>query len=255
MGLGSVLRDAVFPPLCPVTGAETDRAGTLSPAAWAEMTFLSGGTRCGACGRAIPGGVGADLLCDVCTAHPRPWAQGAAAFVYDGAGRAMLLSFKHGDRLDLAPLIAGWMLRAAPESVARADLIVPVPLHWRRLLGRRFNQAAELARGLAGLAGQGRAYAPALLERGRATPSQAGRDRAARTANLAGAIRPARDAVRRMAGRRVLLVDDVMTTGATLEACTRACREAGAGRVDVLVSALVPFDGVPYLPGNCINEE
>jgi len=174
---------------------------------------------------------------------------------YEGSGRRLVLALKHGDRLDLVPMLAGWMLRAGPDLVREADLILPVPLHWRRLLTRRFNQAAELARGVARAGGRRGVYAPRLLRRIRATPTQDGRNRAARLANLAGAIALAPGAERRLAGRRVLLIDDVMTTGATLDACARACLAGGAAAVDVLVSALVPFEGIAYLARDAGTEE
>jgi len=254
-GIGRLIADTVFPPLCPVSGAETGAPGTLSPEAWRDLAFLVGGPRCSACGRAVPGATGPDLFCDVCTAHPRPWRRGAAAMSYEGSGRRLVLALKHGDRLDLVPMLAGWMLRAGPDLVREADLILPVPLHWRRLLTRRFNQAAELARGVARAGGRRGVYAPRLLRRIRATPTQDGRNRAARLANLAGAIALAPGAERRLAGRRVLLIDDVMTTGATLDACARACLAGGAAAVDVLVSALVPFEGIAYLARDAGTEE
>jgi len=252
-----LLTDTVYPPLCPISGMETGVPGTLSPEAWREMSFLLGGPRCERCGRSVPG-VQADLpglACDACTGADWPWSRGRAAFFYEGSGRRLVLSLKHGDRLDLVPLIAGWMLQAGPDLVATADLIVPVPLHWRRLVMRRYNQSGELARRTARLAGKPAAYAPRLLRRIRATPVQDGRDREGRIANLANAIAPAPGAARRLAGRRVLLIDDVMTTGATLSACSRAVLSAGAGGVDVLVAALVPFGGMAYVPPDTEHEE
>jgi ComF family protein len=245
VALIQVLADALFPPSCPACRAETASGHNLCPACWTATEFLSG-PGCTACGRPIPGLATPEpgLRCDTCQAHPPAWDRGAAVFAYDGPGRRLVLGLKHGDRLDMLPMLAPWMLRAGRQLATEADLILPVPMHWTRRLGRRFNQSAELARALARAAGKPRAFAPHLLRRARRTASQDGRDRAARAANIKDAICPARGAD--LTGRRVLLIDDVLTTGATLNAAAMACREAGAAGVDILVLALVSFDELPY---------
>lgn len=242
------LEAAVFPPLCPLTREDTAVHGTLAPEAWAGLALLAG-PRCRYCGRGMPTTLpGDDLFCDLCARMGRVWTRGAAAFRYEGTGRTLVLALKHGDRLDLAPMMARWMLGAAPDLVSGADLIAPVPLHWTRLLMRRANQSAELARHVAALAGKRAALAPRLLARTRRTPSQGGRDRAGRIANVADAFAPGAERDR-LPGARVLLVDDVMTTGATLDASAAACLAGGAARVDVLVSALVIHEGQGHFGG------
>ncbi|PPB82626.1 ComF family protein [Albidovulum inexpectatum] len=160
--------------------------------------------------------------------------------VYDGAVRDMVLALKHADRLDLVRPMAGWMARAAQPLVVPGMIVAPVPLHWTRLIRRRYNQSALLARAVA--RGLGLDQCPDLLRRVRRTASQDHRGREERFANLRGAIDinvRRRDLV---AGRPVLLIDDVMTTGATLGVATHACLKGGASAVFVLVLARVAKD-------------
>ena len=149
----------------------------------------------------------------------------------------MVLALKRNDRLDLAPAMAAWLHRASAPLLAMTDLIAPVPLHPSRLARRKFNQSAELARPLAELAGI--EYIPDLLTRIRKTESQQGKDRVERQQNLKAAIAPTPRHRAEIEGKRVLLVDDVLTTGATLTACTEACFAAGARNVNICVLARV----------------
>lgn len=158
--------------------------------------------------------------------------------LYAGTGKRLVLGLKHADRLDLVPPLASWLAgRAATLALAPETLVVPVPLHRWRLIRRRYNQSAELARALAPHLGL--EVAPDLLRRTRATPSQEGRDRAARADNLSGAIAVAPRRAEMLAGRPVLLIDDVLTSGATLAACSGALLAAGFGPVDILTLAVV----------------
>jgi ComF family protein len=151
--------------------------------------------------------------------------------------RALVHAFKYGDRLDLAPLLGGWMARAGAELLEGADALVPVPLHWRRLWTRRFNQSAALAAAIARASGV--AVAPGALRRVKATPQQVGLSRTERASNLQGAFRVPPTAKAAFAGRRLILIDDVLTSGATADACARVLLRAGAAQVDVLVLARV----------------
>ncbi|MGD1880105.1 MAG: ComF family protein [Kiloniellaceae bacterium] len=221
--------------------------GALCPSCWSAITFVAD-PQCRCCGLPFafdsetlapsdpgnPGGPGA-LECGACLAEPPPFGRARAVMRYDDGSRPLLLGFKHGDRTEAAPPFAAWMARSGAELLAGAEVIAPVPLHWRRLFARRFNQAALLAQALGSRSGL--PVVPDLLVRRRATPSQGHLSRAERQRNVAGAfaVNPRRAAA--LQGRRLLLVDDVMTTGATVSACARAALKGGAAAVDVLVLA------------------
>ncbi len=232
------LIDMIFPPRCIACPEPTDAPHGLCPACWRETHFITGAA-CRQCGLPMTGEAGPEDVCDGCRRHPPAWDRGAAAVVYDGAGRRVVLALKHGDRLDTVRPLAGWMAAAGRGLIAEADLIAPTPLHWRRLVKRRYNQSAELARRLGRIAGK--PVAVDLLTRTRATIPQEGMNRVARAANQAGAFAVTRRHRDRLAGCSVLLVDDVLTSGATLSACAECLRAAGAARVDVLALARVAF--------------
>lgn len=213
----------------------------LCASCWLETQFISG-CICDACGAPQPGeDDGLErILCDDCLSRPRPWNRGRAALVYAGAARRLVMGLKHGDRLELAVAGARWMSAQAADLADTETLVVPVPLHWMRLAKRRYNQAALLSVRLARQLGA--EHLPDALWRPRATRPLEQVTRDARFAALNGAIRPHRRQGARMAGRRVLLVDDVMTSGATMAAAAQAARDAGAVAVDVLTLARVVKD-------------
>jgi len=233
MRLQTALR-TVFPPECLACSAQVEKEFALCPSCWAQTPFILGAS-CDLCGVALPGhsDQGEELICDECLKTPRPWDHGRAVFAYDGAARRLVLGLKHGDRTDIARAAGPWMARAAGTLCDEDTLIVPVPLFRARLWRRRYNQSALLAQSLAAMSGA-EVMVDALV-RHRATPSLDGKSRSERHALLNGAIRanPRRD----LHGRAMLLVDDVMTTGATLSESTGALRDAGAANVSVLVLA------------------
>ncbi|MGQ0565063.1 MAG: double zinc ribbon domain-containing protein [Gemmobacter sp.] len=245
MGLQDRLAQAalhlVYPPQCLTCDAQVTTDFALCPTCWRDTPFVTG-LVCDLCGTPLPGqDPGHPVHCDDCLTMARPWSRGRAALIYRDNARALVLSLKHGDRMDLAAPAARWMHRAAQPMIEPGMLVAPVPLHWMRLLRRRYNQSALLSGAFAQLAGLD--HCPDLLQRGRRTPTQDGRDRDARFANLTGALRvhPRRRAM--LSERAVLLIDDVMTSGATLAAASEACLAAGASRVVVVVLARVVKDG------------
>lgn len=238
MGIAASLTpivDFVFPPRCPLCGEGLVAQGGLCGACWSELRIPSEPC-CAACQRPFPGATPEGSLCAPCLADPPRHAGIAAATLYTEGSRKLILAFKHGRRIALAPLL-GRLIAARLPPVAADWLIVPVPLHRWRLWQRGFNQAALLAGELARTTGA--ALAVDALSRIKSTPKLGGLGRAARARVLAGAIVVAPNRSARLTGRRVLLVDDVLTSGATTDACTRALLRAGAAQVTIACFARV----------------
>ena len=235
----SLLR-VLYPPGCLTCDALVEEGGALCAACWRETAFLRG-LVCDTCGAPLVGESSEhSVLCDQCLAIARPWARGRAAIAYAGNGRRLVLALKHGDRLDLARPAAEWMAAAGALVIREEMLAVPVPAHPLRLLRRRYNQAAILARALSQIAPV--QYVPDALVRVRQTKAQDGMTQEDRFRNLSGAITPHPRRGRRLAGAQVLLVDDVMTSGATFAAAADAAISAGAREVCVLALARVARD-------------
>jgi ComF family protein len=181
--------------------------------------------------------IGDTVLSAEAIADPPPFARARAAVVHDAVARVLVHHLKYKDRLDLAGAMAAWMSRAGDDIIRGADVVIPVPLHRRRLLVRQSNQSAELARALARL--RNLPFLPSVLVRVRATRRQVGLGARARTDNVRGAFQVAAGRKDRIAGLSILLVDDVYTTGATVKSATRTLLKAGAGSVSVLTFARV----------------
>lgn len=233
--------DAVLPPQCLSCGVITDAPGTLCAACWSKMTWL-GAPLCACCGVPFefdpqPAPNSSDLLCAACLRSPPAFARARAVFRYDDAGRGLILAFKHGDRLHGAPAFGRWLARAGADLLETADYVAPVPLHWTRLAWRRYNQAAILGKEVARLSA--RRFAPDLLIRTRRTQQQGEMGRAARRRNVRRAFALGRRYAAEIRDKRIVLIDDVLTTGATAEECTLVLLDHGAAAVDLLTLARV----------------
>ena len=226
--------DTALPPLCAACRQPVGSGRGLCAACWSKVSFIAP-PYCERLGIPFAYDPGPGVLSMEAIADPPSYGRARAAVRFDDVARDLVHALKYGDRLDLATTMGQWMARAGRELIAEADALVPVPLHWRRLWARRFNQAPRSPRRFRARAAC-RCAMP--LKRVKATPQQVGLTRTERAANVQGAFRvPDREATVR--GRRLVLVDDVLTSGATLDTCARALMRAGARSVDVLVFARV----------------
>lgn len=237
--------DTILPPRCLGCGEMVATQGAVCPDCWGGIDFITS-PMCMCCGLPFDyapdgGDAGPEALCGACARQPPLFGRARSVMTYSDSSRRFVLAFKHADRTDAAPAWGAWLARAGADILADADLAVPVPLHRRRLIARRYNQAALMARELGRVANLP-VFVDALV-RTRATPSQGRMNRAQRERNVAGAfaVSPRRADI--LNGTSVVLVDDVMTTGATLTACIRPLLAAGVANVDVLTLARVTRTG------------
>ena len=237
--------DLVLPPLCLSCNAPVSDPEALCGPCWADLDFISAPL---CCVTGLPfaydvGMDGGEIVSAVALAEPPTYRAARSALRYGHASGRLVRQFKYSDRTDLTALFVAWMTMAGADLLARSDVILPVPLHRSRLVQRRYNQSAELARGLGRRTGI--SVATDVLRRVRATASQVGLSGAARRANVAGAFALSPDGRRQIDGQAVLLIDDVLTSGATVNACARTLLAQGAREVNVLtVARVVPGEEI-----------
>jgi ComF family protein len=227
--------DVALPALCPACREQVRDSG-LCATCWSKLSMIAP-PYCERLGIPFAYDPGPGVLSMQAISDPPAYHRARAAVRYDDIARALVHALKYGDRIDLAPTMGRWMARAGGELLKDADAIIPVPLHWRRLWARRFNQSALLAQAISRETGV--AVADTALKRVKATAQQVGLTQSERAENVQGAFRVPPDCKAVVAGRRLVLVDDVLTSGATSDACARALLRAGARNVDLVVFARV----------------
>ena len=233
----------ILPPRCAGSGAVVDAPGMVSPAFWSALSFIDA-PFCDTCG--VPFGFGSTVgtLCAACIDEEPEFTRARSAVVYNDASRKLVIDFKYGDRLHAVQTFVPWLARAGAEMIKDCDVIIPVPLHYSRLWQRRFNQSAILGEMLAKRSN--RDFAPDALIRQRHTVKQKGLSRKERHANVRGAFAVDEKQAAGLTGKNILLVDDVFTSGATLNECARILKKSGAAQVYVLTIARVTRDDVTF---------
>lgn len=224
--------DALLPPRCLSCDKIVQEAHSLCADCWLQAHFI---TRpfCKICGLPFDFEAPDQAMCLDCARHRPPFVAARSVFPYDDFSKKLIIALKHHDRSDFVPALAKWMIRSAPDLIEQSEMIVPVPLHWQRLLKRRFNQSALLAKEIAHQTNL--EFNPQSLKRIRHTPPQGHLSRMARQKNLHNAFQ----ADQGVEGKRILLIDDVLTTGATALNCTQTLKKAGALEVRLLTVARV----------------
>lgn len=242
---GSILSrralDFVFPPRCPVTQSPVAVDGDMSAEGWRQLIFIDDPV-CARCGMPFVSDFGVGVDCPLCLVEPPDFDSARAAVLYNDAAHDLIVAFKYSDRTDLAGVFTKWMARAGAGLISERSVLMPVPLHPRRLFSRRYNQSALLAKRLAGQFGADLRLDD--LYRHRATVPQQSLSTIGRRRNVAGAFTVRPERITRLKGAHIVLIDDVLTTGATLSAISKTLKRCGAARVDALAVARVVKHGV-----------
>ncbi len=230
----SLVLNLLFPPQCLNCDERVPTHGTLCLACWQKITFISD-PMCDCCGLPFDYDIGGQALCAECIKTQRPYSRARTAFRYDENSSKLITRFKYSDQTQLAKIYGAWLTKAGKELLPGTDAIIPVPLHYFRFLTRRFNQSALLAQSISKATGI--KTLPDAIKRKRYTTPQTGLSKAQRKNNVKGAFAVNKRCLPSIKGKNILLVDDVMTTGSTIEQCTKTLLKAGATRVNVLTLA------------------
>jgi ComF family protein len=239
-GMSRTVIDQLYPPICPACETASETPDALCAECFAQLRPITA-PLCPLLGLPFAVSIGPDALSAEALADPPPFARARSAVRYNDIARTLVSRLKYGDRPELARLLARLMVQAGHEFWAARPVLVPVPLHVRRLIARRYNQSGELAQAIGRITGL--SVDTGLLRRHRRTRQQVGLSHDGRVRNVSGAFSAHPQALERLAGRPVVLIDDVYTTGATLKAATRALKRGGADHIDVLSFARVVSGG------------
>jgi len=228
-----------LPPICPVTGELVDENGMVSPQFWQSLSFINA-PYCAKCGAPFAFDEG-DMQCGLCLDNPPDYHMGRSALAYNDASRDIILKFKHGDQTHAVKAFTPWLVSAGRALLDTCDIIMPVPLHPLRLIKRRYNQADLIARELHATT-QTKTYLPDGLKRIKNTASQGHKKKSERKSNISRAFTVNPKHADTITGKTILIIDDVHTTGATLNECAKTLYNCGAAKVNVLTLARVVRD-------------
>lgn len=221
----------LLPPRCISCGELVNDVGSLCGKCWAEIDFINE-PLCISCGYPLEPTAGKNSICGHCIMEEPPYKAGRSVFCYNDKSKSLILDFKYSDKIQSAKRYATWMLNSAKDLIEDSDYIVPVPLHWRRLVERRYNQAAIISNEIAKISGK-KVLSQGLIRK-KYTPPQVSLTRKQRLKNVKGAFAVNPRLAERIKGKKLVLVDDVMTTGATINECVEILNKAGAAAVFVV---------------------
>lgn len=228
------LLDILYPPLCIACRGNVHENGNICAKCWGDISFISD-PQCNICGFPFDFEISKGTICPGCMQNEPSFSKSRSVFLYDEASRGMITSFKYNDIIENRAAYARWMARVGADMLNEADLIIPVPLHFSKLVLRKYNQAALLAHELAKIVHK--QVLVSAITRKKYTKPQAGFSRKARFKNISGAFKVNPKYISILKDKKILLIDDVMTTGATAEECTKTLLKEKVARVEVLTLA------------------